>query len=191
MPGLHWPVPVPHAPPPPGLPLSIAPSQSSSRPLQSSTLLPVVSVQLITPFMHWNVPSLQRSASGPSHVAPVPDGLSSTMPLQLLSLRSHVSAVATPVPWHVMAPAVQRVTPVWQVPWSGPLSQVWEMPSQLHAAFTPVRSGSVLSIRPSQSLSRLSQISGCGTHGAVSPMVWIAMSSKSLSPPRYRSSNPK
>src|SRR5574338_1057700 len=70
VPGEHTPIELPQLPPPPGSPSSIMPSQSSSVPLHTSTLLPVLSLHTVPPFWQTRNPSGHRSASGPSHALP-------------------------------------------------------------------------------------------------------------------------
>src|ERR1041385_569732 len=190
-PGVHTPIELPQLPPPSGSPSSIRPSQLSSMPLQRSTLLPVLSLHTSAPAWHTMTPSRQASASGPSQLWPTVGSCtaSSTTPLQLLSMPSHISRLGAPA-WQTRPPALHAVTPFRHCPTCGPASHGIDMSSHWQLAPTPVRSGSASSILPSQSLSMPSQISADGTHGGVNPSIRIAMSSKSLSPPRNRSSKP-
>src|SRR5262245_25188403 len=74
---------------------STVPLQSSSRPLQVSTVEPVLSVQT-TPMplgVHTNTPSLHRSVSAPSQAWPRVGKSSSTAPSQSSSRPLHFSTV--------------------------------------------------------------------------------------------------
>jgi hypothetical protein len=133
---------------------------------------------------------LQASPSLPSHAAPVSVVASSTEPLQLLSSPSHSSAEGVTLLRQSSAPATQAVRPVRHTPCRAPPSQASGEPEHVHDASSSTRSATS-STSPSQSLSRPSQTSACATHGGERPVTCEAMSSKSLSPPRKRSSKPK
>src|SRR5262249_16391302 len=107
-------------------------------------------------------------------------GLSSTRPLQSSSMLLHSSGVGVPATaLHVgTPPAAQIITPERrQAP--TPTEHDW-----------PTSTG-LSSIVPLQLSSRLLHSTPVGRHGGVSPRTIMAMSSKSLSPPRNRSSKPK
>jgi hypothetical protein len=142
VPAEHTPsCPVTHAPPPPGLPLSTAPLQSSSRPLHVSTLACWLWLQTIAPEVHAVVPAEQMPCRPVEQLSPPPGLLLSTTPLQSLSLPSHTSALDCTFWLQWRAPAVHAVVPAAQTPCK-PVE---------HATLPP---GLPLSTVPSQSSSR-------------------------------------
>jgi hypothetical protein len=144
--------PVEHATPPPGLPLSTTPSQSSSTPLHVSATAAWFAVQAMDPPVHAVVPAEHAPCWPVEHARPPPGLLSSTVPLQSSSRPSHVSADGAAVCTQTIAPAVHAVVPAAHAP---------RLPV-LHAAPLP---GLPLSITPSQSLSSPSHVSACAALG--------------------------
>ncbi|MCK6531288.1 hypothetical protein L6R50_28235, partial [Myxococcota bacterium] len=63
------------------------------------------------PFWHWVVPSAQGATLLWPHATPVPEAASSTMPLQLLSMPSHVSACGSMAPTHRRTPPLHWYDP--------------------------------------------------------------------------------
>src|SRR5206468_526550 len=103
-------------------PSALAASQSSSTPLQTSRVEPVLSEQTSSPPTHDFVPSWQRSLSGPSQAAPFcassePSALaasqSSSTPLQ-------TSRVEPVLSEQTRTPATHDFVPSWQRSLSGP-----------------------------------------------------------------------
>src|SRR5439155_978974 len=135
---LCWPV--LHASPPPGLPSSVAPSQSLSMPSQTSALGVTLRLHAIAPPMHAVVPAAQTPGRPVLHEAPPPGLPSSVLPLQLLSRPSQTSGLGATLRLQITAPAVHAVVPAAQTP-------SWPV---LHAAPPP---GLPLSTVPLQSLS--------------------------------------
>src|SRR5258706_67959 len=81
---------------------STTPSQSSSKPLQTSANGPLLPEQPSMPFAHTAVPGVQRPTDephGPPMSTSPPGPVSSILPSQSLSLPSHVSGSGTQ-PWH-------------------------------------------------------------------------------------------
>jgi hypothetical protein len=133
-------------------PSSNSMSQSSSRPLHDSGPPPIAPMQTTVPLSHEVTPATHSPASVP-HDAPPPGLPSSIMPLQLLSLRSQVSARGSFV--QLTVPATHCFTAPWHSPtWLG------------HAS--PISGNGASSTLPSQSLSLSSQTSSPGTHGGPS-----------------------
>src|SRR6266850_2238850 len=146
-PNEHSPVSVPHCAPPPGLPLSITPSQSLSKPSQISVTGPTPPTQTNDPPVHCVAPKEHSPVSVP-HCAPPPGFPLSVIPSQSLSRPSHVSAAGPTPPTQITDPPVHCVAPKEHSPVSVP-----------HCAPPP---GLPLSVIPSQSLSRPSQVSAVG-----------------------------
>src|SRR5512147_727622 len=88
-------------------------SQSSLRPLQISTVEPVVSLHLSAPLLHEYVPSRQKSLSSPSHCAPI--SLSST-PSAVAGLQSS----STPLHSSRSSPVVSEQPSLLPVHWITP-----------------------------------------------------------------------
>jgi hypothetical protein len=150
VPWLHTPSrPVEHANPPPGLPLSVIPLQSSSRPLQVSDIGIEFCVQTIDPLVQLVVPIAQMPSMPVLHGAPPPGLPLSTMPLQSSSAPLHVSDVAETFGVQTIEPLVHVVVPLAQMP-GCPVEHMNPPP------------GFPSSVLPSQLLSALSQVSGAG-----------------------------
>ena len=96
VPGEHDPAELPQVAPPPGLPSSTLPSQSSSSPLQTSGAGPLPPTQVSPPPMHIWVPLVHSPAELP-HAAPPPGLPSSVAPSQSSSSPLQLS-VPGPVP---------------------------------------------------------------------------------------------
>src|SRR5690349_1007441 len=109
----------PQEPPPPGLPSSVVPSQSSSRPLQRSVVGPTSPAQLSEPPMQVVVPRTHSPVSVPQ-AAPPPGLLSSMFESQSSSIELQVSVPGRTSPVQTSAPAVQTMVPVEQAPTSEP-----------------------------------------------------------------------
>src|ERR1043166_6115670 len=86
------------------------PSQSSSRPLHTSVPPPVPPTHCMVPAMQRVTPALHGPVPLP-HATPSPMTLSSTTPLQSLSIPSHSSVVGPMPPVHTSAPIEQVSTP--------------------------------------------------------------------------------
>ena len=164
----HWPVEVPHTLPTPGTLSSTTPLQSLSMPSQTSGVGPTqplqVPLQGLRPLRHW---LLGWAASwytrpgwpGISHsVGAMP---SSTVPLQLLSWPSQISACG-----ELLQVPKPLGTPLPTQPPTGtltPLLRHTRLPAQLVGGENPQSmSATPLSATPSQSLSQPSQISALG-----------------------------
>ena len=148
VPGEHSPMLEPQAPPPPGLPSSVVPSQSLSRVSQSSADGPVA------PEQEPNMPAVQTWEPGRHSPTPLPhERLNpSTTPSQSLSRLSQTSGDG-PIPLHAPhAPAEQVSVPVVHTPVLVPQGRV-----------------RLSSTAMSQSLSRPSQSSGPGTQPMHTP----------------------
>ncbi len=147
----------------PKKPSSVDVSQSSSRPLQSSTLVALRSVQVVpSPLpLHANTPSSQSSSSGPSQAAPRkcgdPKKPSSAVPSQSSSRVLQVSPASTSdahtvvvppgahaikslkhrsVPWLYTSPAWQT-SPMCSKPLSGSPSQSLSAPRSSQRSTRP------------------------------------------------------
>src|SRR5262245_12315326 len=147
-PGSHAPIELPHGCPTSTGLLSGTPLQSSSRPLQRSTLGPISPAhcrlpptQIVWPSVHW--PVLFEP-----HGIPTSVGLSSTTPLQSSSRPLHVSGPPLLPPWQTRAPPTQCSVPGVHTPSEPP--------------HDPPPPGSASSVWPLQSLSLPSQISTFG-----------------------------
>jgi hypothetical protein len=134
--------PVLHAAPPPGFPSSVAPSQSSSTPLQVSAAGDVVWTQVSPPPLHVVVPDEQIPGAPVVQAAPPPGLPWSIEPSQSSSMPLHVSAVDVPGVHVCGTPATQ----FWTVTWQAPVPQL-VVPSPS-------------SVCPLQSSSALLQVSG-------------------------------
>ena len=145
IPAVQAPVVLPQAAPPPGLPSSTEPSQSSSKPLHSSALPSMRPSQMIAPATQFWVPRRQTPMSLPQ-AAPPPGLFSSVMPSQSSSTPLQVSVVAVTPPVQVRPPATQVSAPWLQAPVESP-----------HAAPPP---GLPSSTDPSQSSSAVLHSSG-------------------------------
>ena len=93
--------------------LSVAPSQSSSKSLQTSMSLSVLSLQTGVPPTHSSMPSSQKSLSGPSQGPPTSVGLSSSRPLQSSSKPLHTSTIPASSSSQTMSPAIHSIEPSW------------------------------------------------------------------------------
>src|SRR5690606_12685855 len=123
------------------------PSQSSSRPLQSSGVPVTVPWHSRPPSVHTSTPGSHRP--GALHGWPTPGGPSSTRPSQSLSMPSQSSGDGPIWPTHTSPPPLHTTTPYSHWPTS-------------LAPHGPPASPGLSSTRPSQSLSRRSQISSLG-----------------------------
>ena len=93
-------LPVEHATPLPGLPLSTTPSQSSSLPLHVSAPVCTVCTQTTAPLAHAVVPAAHTPSLPVAH-ATAPPGLPlSTAPSQSSSLPLHASVAGNTAPLH-------------------------------------------------------------------------------------------
>src|SRR5688572_25496417 len=100
------------------LPSGLLGSQSSSAPLQTSALEPVLSLQASAPSLQKRTPSPHRSVSSPSHRVPTPgsslpsglDGSQSLSRPSQVSTSVPVLSVQTtpPAPSHVLMPSLHR-----------------------------------------------------------------------------------
>ena len=156
-PGAHTPtLPVWHACPPPGLPLSTVPSQSSSLPLHVSPLACVVCAQPSDPPLHVVVPAAQTPDLPVTQARPLPGLASSTVPLQSSSLPLQSSVCAATFARQATAPLTHAVVPGAQMPG---LAVVHDCPPP----------GLASSTRPLQSSSLPLQTSPAGTTSPVQP----------------------
>src|SRR6266550_2023857 len=149
-PASHTPaIPVLHAAPPPGFPLSATPSQSSSSPLQSSAEGKTVCWQTTCPPTHAFTPASHTPAIPVLHAAPPPGFPLSATPSQSSSSPLQSSAEGKTVCWQTTCPPTHAFTPASHTP---------AIPV-LHAAPPP---GFPLSATPSQSSSSPLQSSAEG-----------------------------
>src|SRR5439155_1184654 len=146
VPAAHTPwLPVLQAAPPPGLPSSTTPLQLLSLPSQISAIGSASWMQTMAPLVHAVLPAAHTPWM-PVLQATLPPGLlSSVLPLQLLSLPSHVSALGCTFWLQTTAPPVHAVVPAAHTPWL-PVLQAWAPPG-LPLSTTPLQSLSL----PSQS----------------------------------------
>src|SRR5829696_7225565 len=145
-------MPVPHTPgtpveqaPPPRF-SSTVPSQSSSRPLQTSAEGCCVCAQVNCPPVQAVVPLPQTPARPVEHVAP--PRLSSGTPLQSLSSPSHDSDDGAVLAAHVRTPASHARVPAAQTPGccvvhalagaTGSVEQAFQLPPALHVCVPPL-----------------------------------------------------
>ena len=164
--------------PPTEMPLSFVPSQSLSRPSQTSGVGGTSPTQSSTPAVQARVPGEHSPTSLPQAV-PTWETLSSMVPLQLLSRPSHTSGTgpfgflqAQEPPSHASVPllqgAVSAPTPVQVAPAGGHqerLAKTQQLPASAQQPFWPGAGASASgasSTAPSQSLSAPSHTSGCG-----------------------------
>src|SRR4051812_19305989 len=102
--------------PPPGLPLSTAPLQSSSRPLQASVVGWTFWLQTTPPAVQAVVPAAQIPSLPVAQLWPPPGLPLSTAPLQSSSRPLQISAAGWTFWLQTTAPLAQAVVPAAQIP---------------------------------------------------------------------------